>query len=316
MRAVEIKNKSLSLCERPVPSPQENEALIKVKAIGVNRPDLLQVAGHYPPPEGISDLPGLEVSGIIEHGNGDFKKGDRVMALLAGGGYTEYAVAPLGQIIKMPENWSFEEAAALPETLFTVWANCGEHINKDTKILVHGGSSGIGHIAIQMVKYFGGTIAVTVGTPEKEAFCRALGADVVINYKTQNFKEMIEETWGQAPLTDILDMVGAPYFNDHIALLQKGGRHVTIAMLEGAKAELDLRAVLKKHLTITGSTLRPRSLQEKENLRDAIVKNLGGALSEKAIIPHIWKEFSLQDAQKAHDAMKQSAHMGKIVLIP
>lgn len=320
MKALEIKNKALSVCERPIPTPKDDEILIKVAYAGVNRPDLFQVAGAYPAPKDASDLPGLEVSGTIEAGSVTLpcgrilSSGDGVLALVNGGGYAEYVSAPKGQILPIPTGWTLEQAGALAETLFTVWANIGAFLEKDKTLLVHGGSSGIGHIAIQMAQCFGMRVATTVGNTEKIAFCKNLGTDLVINYKTQNFREHIEKTWGENPIDLVLDMVAGDYIIDHCALLAPRGHHVNIATLGGAKTTLDIRAIMKKRLTFTGSTLRPRSLTEKQALRDQIYKNIFGALNDGSIKPHLFETFPIDDANAAHAMMKESNHMGKITL--
>ncbi len=320
MKALEIKNKALRICERPVPEPKHNEVLIKVAYAGINRPDLFQVAGAYPAPKDASDLPGLEVSGIIEKGNVTLpcgrvlSVGDKVLALVNGGGYAEYVVAPKGQVLPIPDGWTFEQAGALAETVFTVWANIGTYLKTGKKLLVHGGSSGIGHIAIQMAKHFKMDVATTVGNEDKISFCKELGADLVINYKKDNFRSVIEDKWGEASIDLILDMVAGNYIIDHCALLAPFGHHVNIATLGGAQTTIDIRAIMRKRLTFTGSTLRPRSLEEKQELRDDIYKILFKALETGDIKPHIHKVYDFNDANAAHALMKESTHMGKIVL--
>ena len=324
MQAIEIKKSDdpsknkLSLTTRPIPEPRDGEVLIKVKAAGINRPDLFQVAGFYPPPEGITDIPGLEVAGIIEKGNDVWQEGQEVCALIAGGGYAQYVICPNEQILGKPKDWSFEQAAGLPETLFTVWANLESFFldeAEDKALLVHGGSSGIGHIAIQLAKAFNVKIAVTAGSQEKLDFCKKLGADLTINHKTEDFEYKITKAWGDAPLTCVLDMVGGDYVEKHLRLLKKYGTHITIATLGGKDAKLDLRAVLKKNLTLKGTTLRPKTIQEKRTIRDSILKHLSKYLDDKRIIPHIFETIPMKDAQKAHEILKSSNHMGKVILI-
>lgn len=317
MKAIEIPDFGaagvLTATERPVPEPEKGEVLIRVHAAGINRPDILQRQGHYPPPEGASDIPGLEVAGIIVQSRSPlWKKGDRVCALLSGGGYAEYAAAPAGQCLPIPENLSMTEAAALPETIFTVWNNVFERgrLQKGEILLVHGGTSGIGTTAIQMARAHGAKVIVTAGSDEKCAACLELGADVAINYKTQDFAAELAGT----PVDVVLDMVGGDYVPKNLSLLREGGRHVSIAFLRGPKAEIDIRTVMQKRLTLTGSTLRPRPVEEKAALCNTIKKQVWPLVETGEIRPVIFRTFPLAEAVKAHEAMEKGDHIGKIVL--
>lgn len=311
MKCLEIKDKKLQLANRPIPSPKADEILIRVKAAGINRPDILQRLGHYPPPEGITDIAGLEVSGLVEQGNAAWPEGTPVCALLAGGGYAEFAVAPAGQILPSAE-LRFQESAALPETIFTVWANLGQaflHRPRGTHLLVHGGSSGIGTAAIQMAKLFEWHISTTVGNAEKKAYCHALGADTVVLYKEQDFESVIE-----TPVDYVLDMVGGDYVGRNLQIMNFGGTHISIAMLAGRLAEIDIRTIMQKQLVLTGSTLRARPVAEKTRLRDEILEHIWPAVLNGTIKAQIHAEFPLSHGQKAHEAMEKGDHCGKFVL--
>lgn len=314
MKSIEMKNNECTLTESPIPTVVQDEILIQVAYAGINRPDLLQSKGLYPPPKGASPILGLEVAGTVIKGNQDFKEGTQVCALVSGGGYAEFVNAPAGQCLPVPKGWSLQEAACLPETLFTVWANIGHLLEKGKKLLVHGGSSGIGSTAIQMAKLFGLEVATTVRTQGKAEYCKELGADLVILYENSDFQSVIEQEWGQNSVDIVLDMVGGDYFPKNLKLLAKNGTHVTIAMLNGKDSTIDLRDVLTKHLTITGSTLRSRSVLEKTVLRDGINNRLMPFLDKGHLKPSIEKEFPLADAGKALEMLEKSAHKGKIVL--
>ena len=307
----------LQIQNRPIPVPTENEVLIKIKAAGVNRPDIAQRKGNYPPPPGASpDIPGLEVAGIIEQcGNAvtRWKVGDSVCALLTGGGYAEYVAAPAGQCLPLPKRWDYREAASLPETLFTVWHNvfkiaklqAGEHF------LVHGGSSGIGITAIQLAKAFGATVFATAGSEEKCTACISLGADNCINYKEADFESVL-----QLPGVDIiLDMIGGDYFPKNIRILRPDGRLVFINAMKGNPTELNVMAVMHKRLTITGSTLRNREVSFKSLLAKEIETQVWPLLENGKFKPVIYHSFSLLEVSKAHEALESSEHIGKIVLI-
>jgi putative PIG3 family NAD(P)H quinone oxidoreductase len=324
MRVIEISQPGppdvLKLAERPTPVPGAGEVLIKVVAAGVNRPDVIQRYGKYPPPPGASDLPGLEVAGhIAGRGTGvvQWKEGDAVCALLAGGGYAEYVAAPQVQCLRPPATLSLVEAAALPETFFTVWTNVFERARlqaRDT-ILVHGGSSGIGTTAIQLAKAFGATVYTTVGNEKKGDACMALGADGAVNYKTTDWVQTIKEITQGRGVDIILDIVGGDYVSRNLEVLAVEGRLVQIAFLKSSKVELDLMQVMRRRLTITGSTLRPRSPEEKGQIARALETKVWPLLEERKVKPVIHAEFPLERAADAHRMMEESQHIGKIVLI-
>lgn len=317
MKAIEIPvfgaADVLSLTERPQPEPQEGEVLIHVQAAGINRPDLLQRQGHYPPPSGVTDIPGLEVAGIVAKSYSPlWKEGDKVCTLLAGGGYAEYVAVPAGQCLPVPENLSMAEAAALPETVFTVWNNVFERgaLQKGEVLLVHGGASGIGTTAIQMAKAHGAKVIITAGSDEKCKACLKLGADIAINYKTQDFaKELANQ-----PVDVVLDMVGGDYVAKNLSLLAENGRHISIAFLHGAKAEIDIRTVMQKRLSLSGSTLRPRPAKEKEALCRSIREHIWPHVEKGTIKPVIFRTFPFTEAVKAHETLEKGDHIGKIVL--
>ncbi len=311
MKAIEItEDNRLRLTERPMPVPGPDEVLIKVQAAGVNRPDILQRMGKYPPPQGASDLPGLEVTGIRED------TGEAVCALLSGGGYAEYAVAPKGQCLPVPKGLDMIQAAALPEAVFTVWNNIFKRgqLKKGETILIHGGASGIGTTAIQMAKAFGARVAVTAGKDDKCEACIKLGADLAINYKTQDFAEEIEKAWGKDAVHVVLDMVGGSYVPKNIRLLATDGRHVSIATMESAKTDIDIRQIMQKRIILTGSTLRPRSVAEKTELAEGLKDQVWPLIETGMVKPVIFKAFSLEGAQKAHETLEKGDHFGKIVL--
>lgn len=312
MKAFEIVNETLKLTERPKPAPAEGEVLIKVFAAGINRPDIFQRMGNYPPPQGVTDIPGLEVAGEIVQAAGPFKKGQRVMALLAGGGYAEYAAAPIQQVLPIPDNLDMINAAAIPETFFTVWTNLFDsgQLKRGETLLVHGGSSGIGSVAIQIAKYYDCRVLTTAGTENKCNFCRDLGADVAINYKQQDFEEALNDE-----KTDvILDMVGGDYYAKNILLLAPFGRLVSIASLNGKIGEVEIFRVMRKRLTLTGSTLRARSPDEKGMIAKALQENIWPALAQGKIKPVIDRVFPFDQAEDAHQYMMAGGHMGKIIL--
>ncbi len=326
MKAIEITSFGgpdvLRLGERPVPTPAAGEVLIRVMASGVNRPDVLQRSGHYPVPAGITDIPGLEVAGVIEHGDAQemaragLKLGERVCALVAGGGYAQFCVAPIGQCLPVPRGLSDVEAASLPETVFTVWSNVFDRarLQKGESLLIQGGSSGIGVTAIQLARAMGARVLVTAGSDEKCAACLALGADHVINYKTRDFQaEVMRLTDGQG-VDVILDMVAGGYVSREIECLREDGRLVIIAVQGGIKSEINSGLVLRKRLTVTGSTLRPRSIAFKTAIAQACLKNVWPWLESGTIKPVIFRTFDAQDACAAHALMESGQHVGKIVL--
>ena len=307
---------------RPDVQPAAGEVLIRVAASGVNRPDMLQRTGNYPVPPGASDIPGLEVAGEIIAGDtqamaaAGFKIGDRVCALVAGGGYAELCVAPVGQCLPVPEGLSDIEAASLPETFFTVWSNVFEraHLRKGETLLIQGGSSGIGVTAIQIAKALGATVLVTAGSDEKCAACLTLGADHAINYKTSDFAERVKTLTGGQGVNVILDMVGGGYVAREVECLAEDGRLVIIAVQGGVKAEFNAGLVLRRRLTITGSTLRPRSLEFKTAIALALKETVWPLIATGTIKPVIHSTFAAADAAQAHRLMESNQHIGKIVL--
>jgi NADPH:quinone reductase len=305
---------------RPVPVPGNNEVLIRVAAAGVNRPDILQRRGLYAPPPGASTIPGLEVSGeVIAVGNqaDSALLGQPVCALLAGGGYAEYAVAPIGQCLTVPAALSMTEAAAMPETLFTVWTNLFEraYAVEGDIVLVHGGTSGIGTMAIALGKLFGLTVIVTCGSDEKCARARELGADHAINYATADFVDVVARITGGKGVNAVLDMVGGDYVPRNIACLAEDGRHVTIAVQRGVKAEINIAAVMMKRLTLTGSTLRPRPVSFKTLVADELSRTVWPHVEAGKLKPVIDRTFPLSEAAAAHAHMEAGDHVGKIVLV-
>jgi NADPH2:quinone reductase len=326
VKAVEISSFGppgvLRLGDRPAPVPGEGEVLIRVKASGVNRPDVLQRTGNYPVPPGASDIPGLEVAGEIIGGDAKamaaagFKQGDRVCALVAGGGYAELCVAPVGQCLPAPKGMSDIEAASLPETFFTVWSNVFDRVKLQAgeTLLIQGGSSGIGVTAIQMAKALGAKVIVTAGSDDKCEACLKLGADHAINYKTQDFAVEAKRLTGGVGVNVILDMVAGSYVAREVDCLAEDGRLVIIAVQGGVKSEFNAGQVLRKRLQITGSTLRPRPVAFKAAIAQALKKNVWPLLEKGAIKPVIYKTFPAADAAKAHELMESNQHIGKIVL--
>ena len=326
MKAIEITSYGspyvLRLGERAMPEPSAGEVLIRVSASGVNRPDVLQRMGHYPVPPGASDIPGLEVAGVIEQGEAQaladagFKLGDRVCALVAGGGYAQYCVAPIGQCLPVPKGWTDVQAASLPETVFTVWSNVFDraHLQSGETLLIQGGSSGIGVTAIQMAKAIGAQVMVTAGSDEKCAACLALGADHAINYKTHDFQAEVKRLTGGQGVNVILDMVAGSYVAKEVECLSEDGRLVIIAVQGGVKSEINAGLVLRRRLTVTGSTLRARSVTFKQSIAQACLKNVWPLIERGSIKPVIHSTFAAQDAVKAHALMESNAHIGKIVL--
>jgi NADPH2:quinone reductase len=303
----------------PVPQPAEGEVLIKVAAAGVNRPDVIQRKGHYPAPPGASPLPGLEVSGtVVALGSGVEPEwmGRKICALTNGGGYAEYCVAPAGQCLPVPENMTMEEAAALPETLFTVWSNLFNRgfAREDETALIHGGTSGIGTMAIMLGKLFGLNVIVTCGSDEKCTAAKSIGADHAINYKTHDFVEEIKNITDGQGVEVVLDMVGGDYVARNLDCLKEDGRHVTIAVQGGAKATLNMAQIMMRRLTLTGSTLRPQSAERKALLADEIYRYVWPDIEAGKVKPVMDKVFALKDAAKAHTHMEAGDHIGKIIL--
>ena len=324
MKAVEIAQPGgpevLRIAERPVPSMKPGEVLVKVAAAGVNRPDVEQRRGNYPPPPGASDIPGLEIAGTVVacgEGAGAWREGDAVTALVAGGGYAEYCTAPAEQCLPVPKGLSMAEAATLPETFFTVWHNVFDRVKLKTGeiFLVHGGSSGIGTTAIQLAKAFGAKVYTTAGTAEKCEACLKLGADRAINYKTEDFAAIIKEETGGKGVNVILDMVAASYLKQNISSLATEGRIAMIALLGGREATIDLGQFLRKRITLTGSALRPRSIAEKGAIAKSLLQNVWPLIEAGKVKPVMDSMLPLADAAKAHARMESSAHIGKIALI-
>jgi len=332
MKAIEITEFGapdvLKPAERPMPEPKAGEVLIKVAASGVNRPDVFQRKGGYAPPPGASDLPGLEVAGEIvggaldaKHNPFGLKMGDRVCALIAGGGYAEYAVAPLAQCLPVPAGLTDIEAASLPETFFTVWSNVfqraqlglGEGGENET-LLVQGGSSGIGVTAIQIAHALGFRVFVTAGSDDKCRACEQLGAERAINYRSEDFVEVVKAATQDRGVDVILDMVGGGYVPRELSALADGGRIVMIATLGGAKAEINLQEIMRRRLTITGSTLRPRPVEFKARIARELKERVWPLIEEGRIKPVIFRVFPAAQAADAHALMESSEHIGKIML--
>jgi putative PIG3 family NAD(P)H quinone oxidoreductase len=335
MRVIEISSpggpEMLRLAERPRPRPARGEVLIAVKAAGVNRPDVNQRKGNYPPPPGASDIPGLEVSGtIVELGeeNGGFASGDRVCALVTGGGYAEYCVAPVEQVLPVPVRLegfrpplglaidAVVAAAGIPETFFTVWTNVFDRgrLGRGESILIHGGTSGIGTTAIQLAREFGATVYATAGTDQKCAACVRLGAVQAINYKTTDFAEAIASITGGRGVDVVLSMVGGAYVARNLQILAREGRLVQIATMEGAKSEVNMAALMQKRAWITGSTLRPRSPAEKGEIASALRQHVWPLIESGRVTPIVHQTFPLERADEAHRMMEAGENLGKIIL--
>jgi NADPH2:quinone reductase len=326
MQAVEISAfgapEVLRLTERPAPVAGAGEVLIRVRASGVNRPDVLQRSGAYPPPPGASDLPGLEVAGVIESGDAaamaaaGLRVGDRVCALVAGGGYAEHCVAPVGQCLPVPVGFDDVQAASLPETFFTVWSNVFDRarLQPGETLLIQGGTSGIGVTAIQLAKAMGARVIATAGSDEKCAACLALGADHAINYKTQDFAAVARELTGGQGVNVVLDMVAGSYVAREVECLVEDGRLVIIAVQGGVKAEFNAGLVLRRRLVITGSTLRPRPVEFKAAIAAALRARVWPLLEQGRVKPVIHSVFDASKAAEAHALMETNQHIGKIVL--
>jgi len=323
MRAIEITAPGgpdvLRVCTRPTPAPGPGEVLIKTVAAGVNRPDTMQRKGLYPPPHGAPDLPGLEVAGsVVALGPGEnpLKLGDPVCALVVGGGYAEYCAAPAGQCLPIPHGLSLIEAASLPETFFTVWSNVFDraHLASGESLLVQGGSGGIGVSAIQIAHAFGNPVFATAGNAEKCAACERLGATRAINYKTEDFVAVVKEATGGRGVDVILDMVGGDYLPREIAALANEGRIVLINTMGGMHSPINLRDIMVRRLTLTGSTLRPRPVAFKRAIAAALREKVWPLIETGKIKPVVFKTFPLEQASEAHRLMESSEHIGKIVL--
>jgi putative PIG3 family NAD(P)H quinone oxidoreductase len=305
--------------ERPTPEPGDGEVLIQVAAAGVNRPDLMQRAGRYPPPPGAPDIPGLEVAGTIVAVGPEvasWTAGQNVCALLAGGGYAEFAAAPAPQCLPVPRGLTLVEAAALPETFFTVWTNVFERgrLAAGESLLVHGGSSGIGTSAIQMARARGARVFATAGTAEKCAACERLGAERAVNYREEDFVAAIRHLTGGRGVDVVLDMVGGDYLRRNLEVLAPEGRLVQIAFLEGSTVEVNLWTLMAKRLTITGSTLRPRTVAQKGAIADAVRREIWPLVEGGRIRPVIHATFPLARAAEAHRLLESGTHIGKVVL--
>jgi NADPH2:quinone reductase len=319
MRAVEIADQQLRLASRPMPRPGKGEVLIKVAAAGVNRPDVVQRKGLYPPPPGASDIPGLEVAGVVvAAGQGATHLiGSRQCALVAGGGYAEYCVAPAGTCLTVPEVLRLTEAAALPETLFTVWVNLFERgfAAEGDMVLVHGGTSGIGTMAIKLGTLFGLDVIVTCGSDEKCAAAIELGAAYAINYRTADFVDAVQRWTEGKGVAVVLDMVGGDYLPRNLACLGDDGRHVSIAWQRGPHAEISIVDIARRRLTLTGSLLRPRDLAFKTMVRDEILDTVWPYVEGNRLKPVMDETFPLEEAGAAHARMEAGDHIGKIVLV-
>jgi NADPH:quinone reductase len=324
MIAIEIRAPGgpevLVAAERPTPVPADGEVLIKVAAAGVNRPDIFQRLGRYPPPPGASDIPGLEVAGTIEQLGPqvrNWRVGDEVCALVAGGGYAEYCAAPAPQCLPVPRRLDVVAAAAIPETFFTVWTNvfARGRLQAGESLLVHGGSSGIGTAAIQLARGRGSRVFATAGSAEKCAACERLGAERAINYREADFAAVVRELTGGRGVDVVLDMVGAEYFARNIEVLAVEGRLVEIATLHGVKAELNIQTIMQRRLTVTGSTLRPRPVADKGAIAAALRQEIWPLLESGAVAPIVHATFPLREAAEAHRVMESGVHIGKLVLV-
>lgn len=313
MKAIIITDDhQLELQDVPTPELREGEVLVRVHATGVNRADLLQTAGHYPPPPGESEILGLECAGVIvDPGTTDYKEGDHVAALLAGGGYAEYVAVPEGQLLPIPKGYSFVEAASIVEVATTVWSNIGmlTGLEPDHTILIHGGAGGIGTFAIQLAKHVGATVAVTAGSEAKLQRCRELGADILINYREQDFAEELRDRCDR-----ILDIMGAKYLDSNIKALADGGHQVTIGMQGGVKGELNIGRLLAKRGTISATALRSRTKEDKARIVASTIAHVWPLLEDGAITHQIDRTYPLADAAQAHAALAAGEVTGKIVL--
>lgn len=321
MKCIEIPEPggpdALKLGTRPVPEPEHGEVLVKVASAGVNRPDVMQRQGVYPPPPGASDVPGLEIAGTVAKvgaGVAEWREGDEVCALVTGGGYAEYCPAPAAQVLPVPEGVGLEHAGGLPETFFTVWTNVFDRagLRAGERLLVHGGSSGIGTTAIQMASQLGARVFATAGSKEKCDACLALGAERAVNYREEDFVEALKEPTGGMDV--ILDMVAGDYVQKNVSLLRPEGRLVHIAFLGGHKVELNLMPTMLKRLSVLGSTLRPQSIEAKADIARALKERIWPLIGNGRIKPVVDSTFPLADAVKAHERIDGGAHIGKIIL--
>ncbi|MBV8101817.1 MAG: NAD(P)H-quinone oxidoreductase [Verrucomicrobia bacterium] len=312
----------LAVRQREIPTPKDSEVLIKIEAAGVSRPDLLQRRGHYPPPPGTSDLPGLEAAGVIAAcgpGVSEYKVGDPVCALLAGGGYAEFCLAPVSQVLPIPAGWSAQEAATLPENIFTVWENAFRRakLQADETILIQGGTSGIGSTAIMLAREFGATVIATAGTDEKCQACVSIGASATINYKTQDFVTETRRLTGQRGVDVVLDIVGGDYVQRSINCIATNGRISLLAIQGGDEATFAVSSLIKKRGTIVASNMRPRSPAEKGVIAEDLLRQVWPRLSSRTNFrPIIDRVFTFAEAPQAHERMERGEHVGKIVLVP
>jgi len=323
MRVIDVPNPggpdALVVAERPVPAPAKGEVLIKVAAAGLNRADVMQRQGKYPPPRGAPEYPGLEVSGTVVRVGADvksFREGDAVCALLQGGGYAEYCVSAEGQVMPVPEGVSLLDAAALPETYFTVWSNVFQQaaLQRGEKLLVHGGTSGIGTTAIQLAVAFGNDVFVTAGSEEKCQFCESLGVTKAINYKTQDFVAEIMQATGKAGVNVVLDMIAGEYVQKNLDVLAQNGRLVIIATQGGYRSQINILPVMSRRLTLTGSTLRPQPIAFKEKIKEELSARVWPLFATGKLRPIVDRVFSFNEASQAHARMESSEHIGKILL--
>lgn len=310
----------LTVAEADIPTPGPGQALIKVGAAGVNRPDVMQRMGRYPPPPGASEIPGLELSGEVIEVNGDFefpRRGDKVCALVHSGGYAEYAVADASLCLLVPDGLAVDDAAALPETAFTVWNNVFDRcrLKKGESLLIHGGSSGIGTIGIQMAGVMGSPVYVTAGSKEKCDFCEQLGAVLAVNYKAEDFVEKIREAMDGGGVDVILDMVAGEYLNKNIELAAPDGRIAIISGLGGWNTEINSLHVMLKRLYVTGSTLRPMPVAYKADIARSLEKHIWPFIEKGQVKPVIYRKLPLEQAAEAHAILESSAHIGKILLV-
>jgi putative PIG3 family NAD(P)H quinone oxidoreductase len=324
MQAVEIARPGgpdvLRLVERPVPEPREGEVLVRVVAAGVNRPDIMQRQGKYPPPPGASDIPGLEIAGEIVsagHETG-WQEGQLACALAAGGGYAQYCAVPAVQCLRIPAAVAPRDAAAIPETFFTVWTNLFDRarLQPEERVLIHGGTSGIGTTAIQLARAFGATVLATAGSDEKCDACRRLGADRAINYRRDDFVEAVKDSTHGEGVDVVLDIIGGEYLQRNIDCLRLNGRLIQIGLIGGSRAALDLRAILQKRLIVTGSTLRARTPGEKGAIARALERAVWPLLDRGEVAPIVHAAFPLADAAQAHRELESGRVIGKLILLP
>jgi NADPH2:quinone reductase len=325
MKAIEISMPGgppdvLRVVERPTPSPGAGELLVRVEAAGVNRPDILQRLGHHPPPPGVSDIPGLEVAGTVSALGPHvtrWREGDRICALVAGGGYADYCIVPEPQSLPVPHGLRSFEAAAIPETFFTVWTNLFQdgRLQEGQKVLIHGGTSGIGTTAIQLARAFGAEVFATAGTDDKTAACERLGAKA-INYRTSDFVQVIRELTADQGVDVVVDVVGGDYAQRNLDCLSSKGRLIQLGLLGGSKAAINLSTVMRRRLTITGSMLRPRTVEEKGAIARELERQVWPLLASRQVAPIIDRTLPLADAPEAHRLLEAGNVVGKLVLIP